>query len=148
MRCTVGSGMELWLSLGQGPNIGPQKLKGSNWILQAKYQNYETFSQNYEQKVVVLNSKAAINFKIIQGVDIFSQAAEICDGLADNFNQELATLKSGAKDLVWLRCCVSLLLGHCFTWKGQSRLCFFSFHLPPTWTRHCELNTVRYLPKK
>jgi hypothetical protein len=34
--------------------------------------------------------------------DFISPAAEICDGSADNFCQELATLKSVAKDLVWL----------------------------------------------
>jgi hypothetical protein len=39
---------------------------------------------------------------MIDGTNFISPATEICAGLADNFRQELATLKSGGKDLVWL----------------------------------------------
>jgi hypothetical protein len=68
----------------------------------AKYKNNDTFLLNYAQTVVILKSKAVINFRIIKEVDFFSQMAEICSRLAENFFQKLATLKAGAKDLVWL----------------------------------------------
>jgi hypothetical protein len=38
-------------------------------------------------------------------VNFISPATEICAGFADNFRQELATLKSVAKYLVWLTVC-------------------------------------------
>jgi hypothetical protein len=101
-----------WLSLGQGQNIGPQNSKGSTEYYRQNTKILKLFSLSYEQKVVVLKSKAVINFKIIQGVDIFSQAAEICAGLADNFNQELATLG-------WLRGCVPLTLGLCLPGRAS-----------------------------
>jgi hypothetical protein len=50
---------------------------------------------NHAQKVVVLKSKASINLKFIEGADFISTVAKICAGLADNFCQELATLKGG-----------------------------------------------------
>jgi hypothetical protein len=53
----------------------------------------EPFLLNYAQNVVVLTSKAVIISKIINGVDCGRSFA----GLADNFHQELATLKYGAK---------------------------------------------------
>ncbi len=60
---------------------------------------------NYAQKDVILIWKSGLNFKnIIKEVDFISPAAKICAGLADNICQELAALKSVAKDLVlrWL----------------------------------------------
>jgi hypothetical protein len=46
-----------------------------------------------------------MNFKIIEGPDFISPAAETFAGLAENFRQELETLKSVAKDVVWLTVC-------------------------------------------
>ncbi len=67
------------------------------------------FLQNYAQNVVVLKSKAVIISKIIKGVDCGRSFA----GLAHNFHQELATLKSGAKDLVLApaHCCPHMMQG-------------------------------------
>ncbi len=40
--------------------------------------------------------------KFLNGCTLFPPEAEICAGLAGNFRQQLATVKSRAKDMVWL----------------------------------------------